>query len=208
MLSLKHNQIKCKGKSCSFIHATHAYSALHWSGNRQTQFKCFCNNRNIPASPLLSLCPSGIIFFHKHAQIIFTCLVSPTLVPSPLMYRNPNPVLLSLNAVSCFLPPRSCLQGSPLSPRVTGLLSPPGHLLPTSDHWGGWLLPLSPVPFRRSDPDTHLTFLKLTSSHKTGTRTLSSPGHWAAWRLRQLSSSCTVHSALALLSSCTAPGAS
>ena len=98
--------------------------------------KCFCNNRNIPASPLLCLLPSGIIFSHKHTQIIFTCLVSPTLVPSLLTNRNLNPVLLSLNAVSCFLPPRSCLQGSPVSPPVTGSLSPPRHQLPTSNHLG------------------------------------------------------------------------
>lgn len=177
LLSLKYNQIKHKAKSLSFIHATHAYTVLHWSGNRQNSLKCFCNNGNIPASLLLSLCPSGIIFSHKHTQIIFTCLVSPTLVPSPLIDGNPKPVLLSLNAVSCFLPPRSCLQGSPVNPPVTGSLSPPRHLLPTSDHLG-WVA--TPVPFRLSDLHIHLTFLKLTSSHKTGTRMLSSPGHWAA----------------------------
>lgn len=152
LLSLKHNQRKHKGKSLSFIHATHAYTVLRWSGNRRNSLKCFCNNRNIPASLLFSLCPSGIIFSHKHTQIIFTCLVSPTLVPSPLIDRNLKPVLFSLNAVSCFLPPRSCLQGSPVSPPVTGSLSPLRHLLPTFDHLGWVATPPQSCTFQAERP--------------------------------------------------------
>lgn len=51
LLSLKHNQRKRKGKSCSFIHATRAYSALHWSGNRQTQFEMFLQQQKYSCLP-------------------------------------------------------------------------------------------------------------------------------------------------------------